>query len=234
MIFYGNWKLNKTSKEVAEFFDSFNEFETQEKICFFVSPALIQTAVEKSYFPIGAQNVCYSNFGAYTGETSIVQALDLKCQSVLIGHSERRSKFFETDEIINKKLILCASQTECVLCVGETQEQLNEKYQVLEFQLLTALHGIEKQNLKNIIIAYEPVWAIGTGLTPHADEIQDTITFIKTLLKSKFDVNFKVLYGGSVNSKNVAEFRKIDNIDGFLIGGASLDAESFENLIKAQ
>lgn len=233
MIFYGNWKLNKTTKEVMEFFDFFNSFETNEKICFFVSPALIQKAVEKSKFPIGAQNVCYADVGAYTGETSIFQALDLKCQSVLIGHSERRSKFFETDEVVNKKVVLCAPQTECVLCVGETKEQLNEKYQVLEKQLFTALLGIEKQSLQNVIIAYEPVWAIGTGLTPHADEIRDTIDFIKTILKSKYDVKFKVLYGGSVNSKNVAEFKKIDNIDGFLVGGASLDAQSFEDLIKA-
>lgn len=233
MIFYGNWKLSKTTNEVIEFFDAFNNYETDEKICFFVSPALIQTAVEKSKFPIGAQNVCYADFGAYTGETSIIQALDLKCQSVLIGHSERRSKFFETDEIINKKVALCAPQTECVLCVGETKEQLNEKFEVLEKQLFIALQGIEKKDLQNVIIAYEPVWAIGTGLTPHTNEIRETINFIKTFLKSKYDVNFKVLYGGSVNSKNATEFKKIDNIDGFLVGGASLDAAIFEELIKA-
>jgi len=233
MIFYGNWKLNKTTKEVVEFFDVFNNLETDEKICFFVSPALIKTAVEKSKFPIGVQNVCYAEFGSYTGETSIAQALDLKCQSVLIGHSERRAKFFETDEIINKKVALCAPQTQCVLCVGETKEQLNEKYQVLETQLSLALQNIETQHLQNIIIAYEPVWAIGTGLTPNVDEIQKTITFIKTTLKSKFNVDFKVLYGGSVNSKNATDFKKIDNIDGFLVGGASLDATSFQELIKS-
>ena len=172
MIFYANWKLNKTKKETIKFFDTFNDFITNEKICFFVSPTLIQTSVEKSKFSVGAQNVCSVEFGAYTGETSIAQALDFGCTSVLIGHSERRLKFMETDEIINKKILLCAPQVECVLCIGETKEQLNDKNVVLETQLTMALRNVDSEYLKNIIIAYEPVWAIGTGLTPHTSEIE--------------------------------------------------------------
>lgn len=233
MLYYGNWKLNKIRKDVIEYFDVFNQLKTNENICFFVSPTLIQTAVEKSNFSIGAQNVCVAEHGAFTGETSISQILDLKCKSVLIGHSERRSKFFENDGVVSKKIALCSPSVECVLCVGETREQLSEKYNVLEQQLYTALQDVERQYLKNIIIAYEPVWAIGTGLTPCASEIQESINFIKSRLKSKYEANFKVLYGGSVNSANIVEFKKIKNIDGFLIGGASLDAKNFMEIIKA-
>lgn len=233
MIFYANWKLNKTPKDTIDFFDNFNDFITKDKICFFVSPTLIQSAVEKSKFAIGAQNVCSAEFGAYTGETSIAQALDLGCESVLVGHSERRSKFMETDEIINKKLLLCVPRVECVLCIGETKEQLNEKNSVLKNQLTTALQNIDNKYLHNIVIAYEPVWAIGTGLTPHSSEIESTVAFIKSSLKSKYNVDFKVLYGGSVNTNNVCEFKKISNIDGFLVGGASLDANDFKKLINA-
>ena len=110
---------------------------------------------------------------------------------------------------------------------------MNEKNSVLENQLTTALQNIDNKYLHNIVIAYEPVWAIGTGLTPHSSEIESTIGFIKSSLKAKYNIDFKVLYGGSVNTDNVCEFKKISNIDGFLIGGASLDANDFKKLINA-
>lgn len=233
MIYYANWKLNKTSKEVGEFFDVFNNFTTKDKVCFFVSSTLLDVAKGYSKYYIGAQNVCYEKFCAETGELSIAQALRLGAMSVLVGHSERRIKFAETDEVINKKLQLCASKIECVLCVGETLSEIAQKQEVVARQLKTALVGINPEFYRNIIIAYEPVWAIGSGNTPTSKEIEETVVFIKNFLFDNYNCNFKVIYGGSVNASNVGEFKKIVNLDGFLIGGASLDARGFQVLITA-
>lgn len=233
MIYYANWKLNKNSSDVVEYFEKFNKFNCLDDICFFVSPPLLQTAKLHSKYKIGAQNVCYEDFGAFTGETSLSQALDFGVSSVLIGHSERRIKFFETDELLNDKLKLCSEKIECVLCIGENIEGKARKQDILEAQLTYDLDGVKFECYPNIIIAYEPVWAIGSGVTPTADEIERTIKFIKCFLKSKYEFEFKVLYGGSVDLNNIKEFKQIPSVDGFLIGGASLDAEKFYKLINA-
>ncbi len=233
MIYYANWKLNKTSKEVSEFFDVFNNFTTKDKVSFFVPSKLLDVAKGCSKYNIGVQNVCREELCAETGELSIVQALRFGATSILVGHSERRIKFAETDEVVNKKLQLCASKIECVLCIGETASEVAQKQEVVERQLKTALAGINPKFYRNIIIAYEPVWAIGSGKTPTSKEIEETIVFIKNFLLVNYNCNFKVLYGGSVNINNVSEFKKIASLDGFLVGGASLDAGEFQTLITA-
>lgn len=233
MIYYANWKLNKTSKEVGEFFEIFNDFTTKDKVCFFVPSKLLDVAKGCSKYNIGAQNICREEFCAETSELSIAQALRFGATSILVGHSERRVKFAETYEIINQKLQLCASKIECVLCIGEIVSEIVRKQEVVARQLKIALAGINPKFYRNIIIAYEPVWAIGSGKTPTSKEIEETIVFIKNFLLANYNCNFKVLYGGSVNINNISEFKKIASLDGFLVGGASLDAGGFQALIIA-
>lgn len=234
MKYFANWKLNKTSKQTIEYFEEFNKLphNATDEMCFFVSSPLIVSALATADFSIGAQNVATSAWGAMTGETSIEQVVDLGVDYVLIGHSERRNQFNETDVIIAEKMNLLQHYDVCaVLCVGERTEERECKVEVVSKQISMALSKCEK--FDNIIIAYEPVWAIGTGLTPTCEEIQSTIDEIKHFIKTKFGVELSVLYGGSVNEKNAREFKAISNLDGFLVGGASLDPQKFSNLINA-
>lgn len=234
MIYYANWKLNKKQKDIEIYFEKFNEFDItkQDEICFFVSSPMLFKAVNSTAYPIGAQNVCYQLSGAFTGETSLEQVLDLGVSTILVGHSERRNIFNETNDDIAKKVMLLNAQEDVniVLCIGERIEEKTRKFEILQEQIEKALSSTKKLN--RVVIAYEPVWSIGTGLIPTTDEIEETIVFIKKCVKECFDYDCKVLYGGSVNESNVKTLKSISNLDGFLVGGASLDAEKFFSLIK--
>ena len=234
MKYYANWKLNKTQNEMKKYFKEFNSFAIADtdELCFFVSSCLLQSACKSTKFNIGTQNIAPAVWGAYTGETSIEQALECGVNFVLVGHSERRNLFFETDEVIASKLNLLQNyEITSVLCIGEKLEELKQKNEVLSNQIDKAFSKLDK--MENIIIAYEPVWAIGSGLTPKTKEIEKTIKFIKKYIEKKYKVEIEVLYGGSVNKDNIAEFKKIKNLDGFLVGGASLNAQNFYELVNA-
>ena len=189
---------------------------------------------KKHKIHIGAQD-CYTvkNNGAFTGNISSEQIKNLGAKFVILGHSEKR-KDGDTDKIINKKIISAVSSNlNIILCIGENLSQKSKKktLQVIKQQLKNCLKNIK--NLKNILIAYEPVWAIGSGKTPDNLKLEYIVDHIKKFLRQKFDKNaIKVIYGGSVNSKNIMNLRKINNINGFLIGGASLNQNKFIDIIK--
>ena len=233
MKYYANFKINKTVENINEYFKDFNEFDVKgNEVCFYVSPALIQTSVNATNFNIGAQNIATSKWGALTGETSIEQVVNLGAKSVLIGHSERRNIFGETDEDISSKIKLAKEyDIEIVLCVGEKLEEREHKKEVIEAQIKHALNGVS--NYQNIVIAYEPVWAIGTGVTAEPKDIEEMVKFINNLLEENYKVKMPILYGGSVKASNVGSFKSISGLSGFLVGGASLNAQEFYELIKA-
>jgi triosephosphate isomerase len=183
---------------------------------------------------LGLQNVFYENQGAYTGEVLPSQAKSMGIKYTLVGHSERREHLKETNKIINKKIKAALEENMgIVLCIGETLEEktMMETEDALKRQIYTALQDINE--LKNIVIAYEPIWAIGSGKTPSKRELTKTIQFIKTFVKEmKNGEDIKVLYGGSVSEKNIETFLHIEEIDGFLVGGTSNNAQEFLELIE--
>lgn len=241
----GNFKMNFTASETSEYLDKFLPLVSEIKdtnIALCVPYTSIITAVKKckhSNVLIGAQNIHSEEKGAYTGEISGKMLKDIQTKIVLIGHSERRQYYKETDEIINKKIFQALKNgLTVVLCIGETKnERQNGKSNVvIEKQIRMALKDIYANELKSIIIAYEPVWSIGTGLTATEQQIKEMSTFIRKILQDMFNEDVakqtKVLYGGSVNYNNAGKIFKIKNIDGALIGGASLLYEEFANICK--
>ena len=238
IIIAGNWKMNKTTSEGKSFIKDIEKMVPDiqcSKIIFF--PAFTGLINIKTRFPffIGAQNCHWENSGAFTGEISIDMLKDCGVEYVLAGHSERRQLFNETDHVINKKIrSLFLSNLKPILCIGEAIEDrkagLTED--VLQSQLVKGLKDID--SIENFIIAYEPIWAIGTGETAGQDQIYSAHNFIKSVLKNLYpkSKNCPILYGGSVNTKNAKELIQISGVDGFLIGGASLDKKSFVSIIK--
>ena len=233
---YGNWKLNGSECEVDSFVKAFKKIRKPSNVEFGLAvPFLyIEKMMKKlsKKCAIGAQNVCYAEKGAYTGEISSKMLADKRVNFSLVGHSERRTQFFETNEQINQKIkLLFNSGVMPLLCVGETKEEREQKKtkKVLKLQLTKALKDIPKG--KKFIVAYEPVWAIGTGLTPEKAEIIENISYIKKVLTENINYpGISVLYGGSVKPENAKELLSSDVIDGALVGGASLNAEKFVNI----
>lgn len=200
--------------------DLLKAFDVKTKNTVILCPPYIYLRKGENYI-LGAQNCFYENEGAYTGEISPKMLKDLGCKYVIIGHSERRNILNETDLEINKKFKACLlNNLKPVLCIGEKLGE--DRKEVLKKQLKEDLKGVKD---KNIIIAYEPVWAIGTGKTPTSDDILDSFNFIKKIIPES-----KVLYGGSVNSKNIQEIIQIT--DGVLVGGASVNKNEFLKMIK--
>ena len=235
MYFIANWKmfgglnsLNSLHK-VNKFFKTFKK--KSAKIIYCPPSTLIRPMskkLKKSKIEVGAQN-CHENesYGAFTGSINSIMLKNVGAKYVIIGHSENRHAG-ETDKLINLKVkSALKSGLNVIFCIGETLKQRRKKRtkQVLNKQIKLGLNKIN--NHKKILIAYEPVWSIGTGLIPKRNELLQTITSIKSIKR-----NFKVLYGGSVNPKNINELKSINNIDGFLIGGASQDPNKFIDIIK--
>ena len=239
-IVAGNWKMNKTPKEGKTFIDKMSRDldsigDTNVIIC---PPFTGLTSLSKnSIYNLGAQNCYFEDSGAFTGEISVEMLKDCGVKYVILGHSERRSIFNEDDISIGKKVkkALDTGVTP-ILCIGETIEQLNEGLakETVSTQLNEGLNGLS--SLRNIIIAYEPVWAIGTGLTASVDKVAEIHLFIRETLSAIFSKKesdlIPILYGGSVNSDNSEELIAVDNVNGFLIGGASLDVEKFVDIIN--
>ena len=249
-LMVANWKMHKTIKEAEEFVFEFNKLIKQHglKDCadIAICAPYLQLATLREEYPsedgivrIGAQNMHFEKQGAYTGEISADMLVELAIDYCIIGHSERREYFGETDEMITKKLASAlASNIRPILCVGENlaQREAGEAFTVVEKQLKADLSKISAVDAMHVVIAYEPIWAIGTGKTATADEAEEMCKFIRNTVKEMFDEkiseNIIIQYGGSVNTQNVKELMGKENIDGGLIGGASLKADSFYALIS--
>jgi triosephosphate isomerase len=205
----------------------------------FTALAAVLKVIQNSPVGMGGQNLFWENEGAYTGEISAAMLKAAGCRYCIIGHSERRQYFGETDETVNKK-IQAAIQAglEPVFCVGETEKEreAEQTWAVLDKQVKKGLEELVLDQLGMLIIAYEPVWAIGTGKTATDDQAQEAHQFIRSLVEKNFDKSLsdsvRILYGGSVKPDNIAGLMSMPDIDGALVGGASLDAESFSKIVK--
>jgi triosephosphate isomerase (TIM) len=235
-IFAANWKLYKTPAETRKFFSEFLIPGGESEIFFFPTALCLESALQctaGTQLQVGPQNISHQKEGAFTGENSAQTAMQMGCRAVLIGHSERRSLYFETDEMIQQKVQLAQSLgLKVVLCVGETlqERESGRTNAVLEVQLQKALKGAKAENL---IVAYEPVWAIGTGKTATPQMANETQTYIQSWLNQNQFLGAPILYGGSVRPENAKELLAEPAIAGFLVGGASLNPESFARICQA-
>jgi triosephosphate isomerase len=238
--------MNMVPSEVKPFVEELRANLPRQKTCDTVicAPFPLLTTVAKSVkdsrIAIGAQNVSEYTKGAYTGETSLAMLQDIGVRYVIIGHSERRAAFGETDYIINTKAknILRAGMNP-IICVGESLEQ-RERELTLEhitYQVKAALYGVLPEQMRHVVIAYEPIWAIGTGRTASTGQAQEVCEAIRTVLRRKYGARVargtSILYGGSMKADNAQELLAMPDIDGGLIGGASLDAKEFSKIILA-
>lgn len=222
-IVAANLKMNLNYEEIKNYVQKIENYDNKNII-------FIPTSIYAPYFlnrgySVGVQNCYCMDKGAYTGEVSPSQIKSMGIDYVLIGHSERRIYFKEDNDLLNKKIReALKNNLKVIYCIGETEEERNlgKTKEVLKEELMSGLKDIDDE----VIIAYEPVWAIGTNVTPTSLEIEDAISYIKSLY------NYPTLYGGSTNDKNIEELNSIKNVDGFLIGGASLDVEKLEKIIK--
>ncbi len=241
-LFIANWKMNKTVKESVEFLEIFiplvhNIKDREIGIApTFVCIESVGKILKNTNIKLCAQNAFYETKGAYTGEISPVMLKDLNVEYVIIGHSERRKYFHETDEIINLKLKACMGEKlKVIFCIGETiqERESNKTFDVLKSQIEKGLKDIKTPD--TLVLAYEPVWAIGTGIVASEAQIEEAHLFIKEKLKKMYYEkadNIRILYGGSVSPENINSIMKIKNVNGVLVGGASLDPEKFSKIVK--
>ena len=243
-IIAGNWKMNKTNEEtkqlISDLIPLVKDADCEVVCCVpFTDIVTARKAARGSNIKIGAQNVHWAEKGAFTGEISAQMLKELKVSYVLTGHSERRQYFGETDETVNKRTkAALAAGIKVILCVGELLEEREsgKTAEVVTRQTIEGLKDISKQELKNIVIAYEPVWAIGTGKTATAEDANETIKIIRKAIRKIYGrasaSSIRIQYGGSMNPKNAAELMAMSQIDGGLIGGASLKAEDFAKVVN--
>lgn len=240
-IFLGNWKMNFLEEDIISFFREFSYDYKNALVGFSVPAPYLKVATEKKINPnirIGAQNCHWEKSGAFTGELSTSMLKDCGADFALIGHSERRLYFGETDETVGKRAErVLKEDLGAVICIGETKEEheAGEEMAVLTRQIEYGLGKLKEENISRLVIAYEPVWAIGTGLTATQEEANSAHQHIRKELEILFpNLGSKIplIYGGSVNSKNSKDLLALDTIDGFLVGGASLKAGEFSALIE--
>ena len=244
-VIAGNWKMNKTPAEAAALINEMKplvaDASCEVVLCvpFVDIPAAVEAA-KGSNIKIGAENVHFKASGAYTGEIAADMLKELGVEYVVVGHSERRQYFGETDQTVNlRSLAALNAGLKPIICVGETLEQRELGYTetLLKYQTKMALTNISAEQLKNIIIAYEPVWAIGTGVTATADQADEGNGFVRAAIAEAYGADVAetvtIQYGGSMNAKNADELVAKVNVDGGLIGGASLKAEDFSVIVKA-
>ena len=227
---FANQKMYMTKQDVETFIKASEEKEYEQLV---ICPSILYLPLfQDSKFHLGVQNIFYEENGAYTGEISPLQVKEYGVEYAIIGHSERRTILHETNEMFQKKIDACKDQDIIpIFCIGETKEQyeMHKTNQVLKRQLFDVLKNVKKEALEHIIIAYEPLWAIGTGMIPTNEEIERITQYIKSIINQVFHVSVPVLYGGSVNERNISKLNQISNIDGFLVGGAS---KSISELLK--
>lgn len=242
----GNWKMNKTLEESRELSVSIydglkglHDLEVEVLVCPpFTALAQVSEKLEGSGIEVGGQDCYFEEDGAFTGEVSVSMLVDAGCKFVLVGHSERRHVIGETDDIINKKLLKALDgDLKVILCVGETEgeREAGDTLKVVESQVLEGLSGIVEADLDYIVVAYEPVWAIGTGKTATPEIAEEVQSHIRGVLATHFgdkSESVRILYGGSVKPDNIGELIAKPSVDGALVGGASLKADDFVGIIK--
>jgi len=245
-IIAGNWKMNKTVSEAESLSEAIKrELDSEAKVDVVLCPPFIainavSKAVSGTQIAVGAQNMHYEASGAYTGEISAEMLREQYCRYVILGHSERRQYFGETNESVNKKTFAAlAAGLKPIVCVGESLEEreADKVEEVITTQINGSLAGLSEADFKNVVVAYEPVWAIGTGKTASPEQAQDVHAMIRGLLvklssQATADT-VRIQYGGSMKPSNAAELLSKPDIDGGLIGGAALDATSFIGIVKA-
>lgn len=244
-LLLGNWKMNKTvleAKSFAKLTTPIVKMASSAGILVGVAPTYLSLDAVKSNSSgliVAAQNCHYEDHGAFTGEVSIPMLKELGIDWVIIGHSERRQYDNETDEKCNKKIQkLLANNMTVVYCVGETLKEFEEGLtkEVVERQLRVGLKDLNSEQLRNVVVAYEPVWSIGTGKNASEEIAEDVCAFVRNIVKSMYGTvseELLVLYGGSVKPENIAGYLSQADVDGALVGGASLKIESFEAMVKA-
>lgn len=244
-IIAGNWKMNKTTVEARELAQKLAPLVSGVKdrdIVLappFTALSTVAEAIKGTNMTLSAQNLFWEDKGAFTGEISAEMLLDLGCKYVIIGHSERRQYFGETDETVNKKVRQALNKGLLpIVCVGEllSEREADKANEVIERQITGALKGVTAAEMQKIVVAYEPVWAIGTGKTATPDQANEIHAFIRQKVKSLYSAevadSLRVQYGGSVTPENVSTLMAMPDIDGALVGGASLKPESFATLVK--
>jgi len=238
-----NWKMHKTVAEAAQFVDALlpRIAATQNDVVICPPFTALTAVVERRYgtaVKVAAQNMHEGGSGAFTGEVSAPMLVELDVEAVVLGHSERRQYFNETDEALARKVpAALAADLEPILCVGESEEarDADQTKGVLERQLQADLAAVESGRLAEVVVAYEPIWAIGTGRTATPEQAQEACAFIRDVLRERGAVadSVRILYGGSVKPANAVELMAQPDIDGALVGGASLDPEEFAAIVEA-
>ncbi|QTA87063.1 triose-phosphate isomerase [Desulfonema magnum] len=240
----GNWKMFKTGSEAIKTAEELVKLvadvtDTEVMIAPpFTALSAVSDVVKETNVSLGAQNFFWENEGAYTGEISSAMLLSAGCKYVIIGHSERRQFFGETDETVNKKIkTAISSKLLPIFCIGESEKERISKdtFSILDKQVSKGLKGLFSDELQHLVIAYEPVWAIGTGKTATREQAQEVHLFLRSLIEKKFGnllaKSLRILYGGSVKPDNIAELMAMPDVDGALVGGASLNAETFGKIV---
>ena len=244
-VIAGNWKMYKTQAETREFFRVFKPLVSQTKHCeIIIAPPFtaLAAAVESARgtsIAIAAQNAYWEREGAFTGEVSMLMITELGCAAVILGHSERRRYFGETDASVNRKLkAALAANLQPIVCMGETLEEREAGHteKVLNTQFLGVTDGLTPEDFSRILLAYEPVWAIGTGRTATPETANESHRYLRGLAKERFGNEnasaLWILYGGSVRPDNIRSLMAQEEIDGALVGGASLDPQSFSSIVN--
>ena len=243
-IIAGNWKMNKTAAEAVALINDLKPLVAKSKpevvVCVpYTDLWAVAEAIKGSKIRLGAENVAWADNGAFTGEISAEMLKEIGVEYVIIGHSERRQYFGETDESVNKRLKQALKNgLKPIVCVGETltEREKNKTKRVLKKKVLEGLKDVTAEDFADIVIAYEPVWAIGTGKTATAEDANKTIAFIRNLVKKTWGAEvskaLRIQYGGSMKPANAKELMAMRNIDGGLIGGAALKAGDFAAIVN--
>jgi triosephosphate isomerase len=245
LIIAGNWKMNKTVAEALDLVAGIKrELKDVKEVDIVVCPPFtalgeVSKAILDSNIRLGAQNMSEHNFGAYTGEIAAGMLKEFSTRYVILGHSERRQYQKESDELISKKALAAhAASLKPIVCVGETlaEREAGRMQTVLLTQVRGSLAGLSKQQMEETVVAYEPVWAIGTGMTATAQQAQEAHAYLRGLLVKLFDETVarrvRIQYGGSVKPSNARELMSLPDVDGALVGGASLEDRTFADIVK--
>ena len=245
-IIAGTWKMNKTPSETKAFAEEFKALLPKTKWCDIVVcvPAADLSAAVRAFkdsrIAVGAQNVYFEKSGAYTGEVSADMLADLGVRYVIVGHSERRALFGETDEVVNKKVHAALDAgLNPIICVGESLEQreMGVTMELIALQVKSALSGVAAEQMRRCVIAYEPIWAIGTGKTATPEQASEVCTAIRALIRAQYGArvarSVTIQYGGSMKPDNARELLAHEDIDGGLVGGASLEAPALMEIVHA-
>lgn len=242
-IIAGNWKMNNTIKEGLNLIEEIKSYKLNDEVeavlCVpFTNLLDAKRAIEGTNIKLGAQNMSWEENGPYTGEISPLMLKEIGVDYVILGHSERRQYFNETNETVNKKVKTAIYHNiKPIICVGESLEEResNKEKEVVRDQILKAFLDIEEKDLGNIVIAYEPIWAIGTGKTASSDDANSMLGFIREIIGGKYGAKkdiVRIQYGGSVKPSTIKELMEKPEVDGALVGGASLVAKDFVDLIN--